>query len=81
LRGDVVATCSKCHSGHAQFGHPIGNGVTDPRTGGPLTCLSCHSPHASQNRMILRQDPQRALCIECHEENDAMGAHAKKTSP
>jgi predicted CXXCH cytochrome family protein len=78
LKGDVNAVCSQCHKGHAQFGHPIGSNVTDPRTGEGMTCLSCHDPHASQFRMILRADPQRALCIECHESGDAMTAARPK---
>ncbi|HXH40469.1 MAG TPA: cytochrome c3 family protein, partial [Thermoanaerobaculia bacterium] len=77
LKGDITAVCSTCHKGHAQFGHPIGSNVIDPRNGEPLNCLSCHSPHASAQRMILRAEPQRALCLECHESGDAMQA-AKK---
>jgi predicted CXXCH cytochrome family protein len=78
LKGDINAVCSKCHGGHAQFGHPVGSNVIDPRTNQGMNCLSCHSPHGSQNRMLLRADPQRALCIECHAANDAMGvAHAQ----
>ena len=73
LRGDINAVCSKCHGGHAQFGHPVGSNVIDPRTKQGMTCLSCHSPHGSQNRMLLRADPQRTLCIECHAAGDAMG--------
>jgi predicted CXXCH cytochrome family protein len=71
---DVNAVCGKCHEGHAQFGHPVGSNVIDPRTGAGLTCLSCHDPHGTQQRMTLRLDPQRALCVECHEGNDAMNA-------
>ena len=77
LKGDITAVCSGCHKGHAQFGHPIGSNIIDPRTSEPITCLSCHSPHASQNRMILRADPQRALCVECHASGDSMEAIKK----
>jgi len=74
LKGEVNAVCSQCHKGHAQFGHPIGAGVIDPRNGQPMTCLSCHSPHGSQMKMLLRADSQRALCVECHEGSDSMRA-------
>lgn len=75
---DINAVCSKCHKGHAQFGHPIGSNVIDPRTGQGMSCLSCHNPHASQQRMMLRADAQRGLCVECHESEDAMGVMGKK---
>jgi len=78
LKGDINAVCSKCHGGHAQFGHPVGSNVIDPRNNQGMTCLSCHSPHGSQNRMLLRADPQRSLCIECHASNESMGVtHAQ----
>jgi len=72
LKGNIEAVCSKCHKGHAQFGHAVGSSVVDPRNGNPMTCLSCHSPHGSQHRMILRKDPQRALCVDCHASSEAM---------
>jgi predicted CXXCH cytochrome family protein len=76
--GDVNAVCSKCHKGHAQFGHPVGSNVTDPRNGQPMSCLSCHNPHASQQKMMLRAESQRALCVECHATTDAMAAGPKE---
>jgi predicted CXXCH cytochrome family protein len=39
-----------------------------------MNCLSCHNPHASQQRRMLKADPQRALCLNCHEGSDAMNA-------
>jgi predicted CXXCH cytochrome family protein len=74
LKGNINAVCSKCHTGHAQFGHPIGSNVIDPRTKEPLTCISCHDPHGTQQRMTLRADPQRALCMECHASGEDMSA-------
>jgi len=66
LRAKGTEVCAKCHKGHAQFGHPMGGGVTDPRTGKEMTCLSCHDPHGTQFKMTLRGDPQRGLCVSCH---------------
>jgi predicted CXXCH cytochrome family protein len=62
----VVEVCTKCHAGHQQFGHPIGAGVIDPRNGKPMTCLSCHNAHVSTQKMLLIDNPQRALCVQCH---------------
>jgi predicted CXXCH cytochrome family protein len=79
LKGDLNVLCSGCHKGHEQFGHPVGSNVLDPRTQQPLTCLSCHAAHGSQQRAILRQDPQRTLCLQCHDSNETMGARSSVT--
>jgi predicted CXXCH cytochrome family protein len=75
---DINAVCGTCHKGHAQFGHPVGSNVIDPQTGDGMSCLSCHNAHVSQQRMMLKADPQRALCLNCHEGSDAMSAARPK---
>src|SRR5205085_2160684 len=53
LKAQRENLCQTCHKDHSQFSHPFGPGVTDPRTGGTMTCLSCHTPHASQQPYLL----------------------------
>ncbi len=59
--------CLGCHKTHTQFSHPIGKGVTDPNTGGNMTCLSCHGAHGTGHEKTLLGNPARGLCIRCHE--------------
>jgi predicted CXXCH cytochrome family protein len=66
LKADRGALCAKCHGDHSQFSHPFGANVLDPRTKQPMTCLSCHAPHGSPNVALLTDNPQRALCVQCH---------------
>jgi predicted CXXCH cytochrome family protein len=66
--------CTKCHGKHAQFGHPVGSNVIDPRTGKGMTCLACHGPHGTQWPSILADNPSQPLCVRCHEAGGAMGA-------
>jgi predicted CXXCH cytochrome family protein len=63
---DSLQTCSTCHETHASLSHPMGPGVTDPRTKGSLTCLSCHDPHGTQVDNFLTFSKERELCIQCH---------------
>jgi predicted CXXCH cytochrome family protein len=66
LKAAPEKVCESCHKGHAQFGHPIGKGVIDPRTGRDTTCASCHSPHGTGFPTLLSHSPQRSLCVQCH---------------
>jgi len=59
--------CRKCHGSHAQFGHPVGPNVIDPRTSRAVTCLSCHGPHGTQFASILLDNPAQPLCARCHD--------------
>jgi predicted CXXCH cytochrome family protein len=70
--------CKQCHGGHAQFGHPVGPNVIDPRTKQPVTCLSCHGPHGTQWGFILLDNPSQALCVRCHDPSGAMGGRRTK---
>ena len=65
--------CESCHKGHAQFGHPIGKGVIDPRTGKDTSCASCHSPHGTGFPALLTHSPQRSLCVQCHAADGTVG--------
>ena len=29
-------------------------------------CLFCHEPHKSSNRFLLKENPPRVLCLQCH---------------
>ncbi len=65
-----IEVCLPCHR-PAKLGtsHPVGPGITDPRTGGMLTCTStCHDPHSSANPYLLRYPKGEALCLTCHTE-------------
>lgn len=64
---DIMALCSTCHPDTKKTHyHPMGEGVTDPRTKDVLDCVSCHSPHSSEYSSILIADKDRKLCIVCH---------------
>lgn len=64
----ALELCASCHERHARFTHPIGEGVTDPRSGLMLTCVTCHEPHGTQFRFTLRGNPDRELCVQCHKQ-------------
>ncbi len=63
---DSLKVCSTCHKEHASLSHPMGAGVIDPRTKGPITCLSCHDPHGTQFEKFITFPKERELCIQCH---------------
>lgn len=64
----VVQLCSaSCHTTH-ELGrsHPLGQQITDNRTGGELTCIStCHSLHKPKDKKLL-QIAATHLCSACH---------------
>jgi predicted CXXCH cytochrome family protein len=68
LAGEPLKLCGTCHSTHASLSHPMGAGITDPRSNSPVTCLSCHDPHGTTVEKFLRGNPKRDLCIECHKQ-------------
>jgi predicted CXXCH cytochrome family protein len=64
---DIMGLCMNCHPDvEKSHYHPMGEGVTDPRTNQTLNCVSCHSPHSSEYKSILIADKDRKLCIVCH---------------
>ncbi len=63
---DSLTVCSTCHKEHASLSHPMGAGVTDPRTKATMTCLSCHDPHGTQFEKFTTFPKERELCIQCH---------------
>ena len=65
-REDELTLCARCHKALHKITHPQGEGVIDPRNGGPVTCNSCHSMHASRADFMLTYDRNRTLCIQCH---------------
>jgi len=71
-KSDAHSTCLTCHSAHAQFAHPMGEGVADPsHPGRSVGCLSCHNPHGTSFPQFLLADPRQDLCMRCH----AAGSH------
>jgi len=44
----------------------MGADALDPRNGKPLTCASCHTVHSSDYTFLLADNPERALCVDCH---------------
>ena len=82
LPADSIEVCKKCHGKHGMFTHPIGAGVIDPRNQQVLTCLSCHGVHGTQYRFTLLENPQRALCIQCHRSDEPeKGPHKARKPP
>lgn len=64
--GEPLKVCASCHASHAGLSHPMGAGITDPRTQKTLTCLSCHDVHGTALPNLLTFAKERALCIQCH---------------
>ncbi|NOY88543.1 MAG: hypothetical protein GXO93_04010 [FCB group bacterium] len=63
----IFDLCLSCHDDARETHyHPMGKGVTDPRTKQTLNCVSCHSPHSSNYTSLLFADKNRDLCITCH---------------
>jgi predicted CXXCH cytochrome family protein len=69
LKQPVNETCQTCHSDVSKHFHKTTSTRPDPRTGEPLTCTGCHNPHAAEFKGLLRLDPKRELCIQCHDPN------------
>ncbi len=67
LHKDVNALCQGCHTDMSKHFHKV-SGVNDPRTGTPITCVSCHLPHSSDQDALLAFDPNRELCVQCHDQ-------------
>ncbi len=64
---NIMDLCMNCHpDAKKSHYHPMGEGITDPRTRQPLDCVSCHSPHSSDYASILVADKDRKLCVVCH---------------
>ena len=64
---DVMVLCGQCHAdADTTHYHPMGSGVTDPRTGEMLVCTGCHEPHCSDYEPLVIQEKTRRLCIQCH---------------
>ncbi|RMF39795.1 MAG: hypothetical protein D6755_13985 [Anaerolineae bacterium] len=65
-----ITVCLECHT-QEELGasHPVDDGMTDPVTGGLLTCTStCHDPHAAPFEYLLRYPAGGELCSLCHQE-------------
>jgi predicted CXXCH cytochrome family protein len=63
----IASLCQSCHTSLANHFHPTSSAKPDPRTGQPMTCTSCHRPHAAPFKGLLTHEPERELCIQCHD--------------
>jgi predicted CXXCH cytochrome family protein len=79
LKAARADLCLTCHKQHSEFSHPFGPNVIDPRTKEAMTCLSCHAPHGTPHVSLLTENPQRALCVQCHA-SDGPTLHAAPTA-
>ena len=66
LRGDGNQVCERCHETQGEFTHPVGDKVTDPRSGQMVSCLSCHMPMGSDYKYQLTFSGSKDLCVQCH---------------
>jgi DmsE family decaheme c-type cytochrome len=57
-----ASTCLSCHGGKEGFTHAAG----DAHLRQGVACDSCHSIHQSQERQLLKAEPNR-LCAPCHQ--------------
>jgi len=65
----TLTLCYSCHAPDSLgYSHPVGTGVTDPRSGEMLTCLSCHEQHSAVYAHLLPLDGRGQLCVTCHTE-------------
>jgi predicted CXXCH cytochrome family protein len=65
---DVMKLCQQCHEDATKTHfHPMGAGTKDPNRDGPIVCTGCHSPHNSDNPALLLGEPNRELCVRCHD--------------
>jgi predicted CXXCH cytochrome family protein len=70
LKQPEARLCAQCHADLSKHFHKTTSDKPDPRTGEGLTCTGCHSPHTADIKGLLRQDPRRELCIQCHDPNE-----------
>jgi predicted CXXCH cytochrome family protein len=65
---DIMTLCQQCHDNITKTHfHPMGTGTKDPNREGPVVCTGCHSPHNSDNAALLLGEPNRGLCVRCHD--------------
>jgi predicted CXXCH cytochrome family protein len=65
-KAPINQVCAGCHATHAEFSHPIGEKVFDPRTGQMLTCASCHASKGTDHPFHLKFSGLKDLCVQCH---------------
>lgn len=76
---DVMALCQSCHDNVTKTHfHPMGGKTKDPNREGPVICTSCHSPHNSDNPALLLGEPNRELCMRCHDPSTQHKAGSKR---
>ncbi len=76
---DVMTLCQQCHDDvkKTHF-HPMGEGTKDPNRDGPVICTGCHSPHSSDHPSLLLGEPNRELCVRCHDPSEQHKTEQKK---
>ena len=70
MRGPSIVLCTEsCHGPeHLGRSHPIGQSITDSRTGNEMTCIStCHQVHKPNSEKLLTLTTPD-LCVSCHQE-------------
>lgn len=66
---DVIELCGACHDWETHSSHPIGPEIVDQRNPNLIVdCLSCHRSHGSTFKALSHDDPDGALCVQCHQE-------------
>ena len=67
LEGEGTCSLAGCHPTQGVFTHPVGEDVIDPRAKEPMSCVTCHDPMGAPEKLHLRLDPDKDLCIQCHQ--------------
>lgn len=60
--------CGACHDWARHSAHPMGAKAIDPRDRNlEVGCGSCHRSHGTPFKALSHFDPDRELCVQCHE--------------
>ncbi|SPF34375.1 exported hypothetical protein [Candidatus Sulfotelmatobacter kueseliae] len=76
---EKVVPNASVKAGHPFAKHPIAD-ITDPLSGGKMSCLSCHQPHSSpaDKLIVVAKTHNGDVCAACHEAVETKQEDASK---